>query len=105
MAFNLFCLDTKSKCQYDNEAPSETVPYLVNNAVVVLHDERVSQPPQNVHFRDEKLLLVVPHRAVVDFFPGQYFAIRLAPHLAHDPKGSLVRGMRRMYVLEGGYAE
>ena len=60
----------------------------VYDSVVVLHNVRVRQVPQDVNLGDQLLLFLFAHFSVVKLFPDKGFVIAFSPDLANFPKGS-----------------
>lgn len=72
---------------------------LVDYAVVVLHDVRVVQLPQDVHFRHDLLLLLLAHDSVVELLPHEHFLIAGSAHFLNFAKGACNREMNKILEL------
>ena len=72
---------------------------LVDYAVVVLHDVRVVQLPQDVHFRHDLLLLLLAHDSVVELLPHEHFLITGSAHFLNFAKGACNREMNKTLEL------
>ena len=73
---NLLKISTLTK--FHHYVDSELL--LVYRSVIVLHDIRVLQFAQNVHFRHNLLLLLLVHLPIVELLPNHYTAINFAPY-------------------------
>jgi len=61
---------------------------LVNDPVIVADNVWVAKFSEDVHFRDNLLLLFLTHGAKVELLPDHDLSVALPPDLAHLPEGS-----------------